>query len=428
MRSRRTIIGLLSAFSLVGYVLRMNISVASKLMMSELHFSKIEMGEIFSAFMLGYAVFQIPWGILGDRFGPGRVLTLAAILWGVTTLLTGVGPGLLVPAGMASFTWLLVVRFILGAGEAAAFPLAARAIANWIPASNRAGAFSMVVFGTAAGSAITAPFVSWWMVRSGWRASFYICAAFGFILAILWNHFSKIAGSADNSIANEHAPTTAAIKTALDRRSRANADWWKLLRDPNLVLISLSYFLDSYTMFMFVFWFYLYLVEKRGFGVLQSGLYTSLPFIVAMFFVPLSGHLCDLLSRKLGRDVGRRITGAGGLTLAALFLLVGLRLNSPLQAIAGLSLSVGFLLSTEPAFWSVAMDLSDPNVGAAGGIMNTAGNLGGVCSTILVPVLIKQFGWTIALGSASALALCGAVIWLFISSDPVASERRHLSG
>jgi sugar phosphate permease len=112
------------------------------------------------------------------------------------------------------------------------------------------------------------------------------------------------------------------------------------------------------------------------------------------------------------------------LTLAAVFLLVGVRLNSPLQAIVGLSLSVGFLLSTEPAFWSASMDLSDSNVGAAGGIMNTAGNLGGVCSTALVPVLIKHFGWTIAFGSASALALCGAIIWLFIGSDRVVVEER----
>jgi ACS family glucarate transporter-like MFS transporter len=397
----------------------MNISVASKLMMSELQFSKIEMGEIFSAFMLGYAVFQIPWGIMGDRFGPRRVLTLAAILWGVTTLLTGVGPGLWVPAGIASFSWLLVVRFFLGVGEAAAFPLAARAIANWIPSSSRAGAFSVVIFGTAAGSAITAPFISWLMVRTGWRASFYVCSALGFVLAILWNHSSKIAARTEKSMLKEQKPAAAVTKIAVDHGSVANSHWWKLLRDRNLGLICLSYFLDSYTMFMFVFWFYLYLVEKRGFSILQSGLYTSLPFIVAMLFVPLSGHLCDTLSGKLGRDVGRRIIGAGGLTLAAVFLLVGIRLNSPLHAIVGLSLSVGFLLSTEPAFWSASMDLSHPNVGAAGGIMNTAGNLGGVCSTALVPVLIKHFGWTIAFGSASAFALCGAIIWLFIGCGSV---------
>ncbi len=398
----------------------MNISVTSRLMMSELQFSKIEMGEIFSAFMLGYAIFQIPWGILGDRFGPRRVLTLAAILWGITTLLTGLGPGLWVPAGIASFSWLLVVRFLLGVGEAAAFPLAARAIASWMPPSIRAGAFSVVVFGTAAGSAITAPLVSWLMVRTGWRASFYVCSALAFVLAMLWNHASKLAALSENSILKEQTPKAAATKIAVDHATAAASHWWKLLRDRNLGLICISYFLDSYTMFMFVFWFYLYLIEKRGFSVLQSGLYTSLPFIVAMLFVPISGHLCDRLSVQLGPHLGRRIIGAGGLVLAAVFLLIGLRLNSPVEAIIGLSLSVGFLLSTEPAFWSASMDLSPSNVGAAGGIMNTAGNLGGVVSTALVPVLIKHFGWTIAFGSASALALCGAILWLFIGSDNVA--------
>src|SRR5262249_7607466 len=111
-----SLVTLLSAFSLVGYVLRMNISVASPFMMAELHLDKIQMGQVFSAFMLGYALFQVPWGVFGDRIGPGRTLTTAGLIWGVTTLATGLAPGVLVPAGAATLIALMVVRFLLGVG------------------------------------------------------------------------------------------------------------------------------------------------------------------------------------------------------------------------------------------------------------------------------------------------------------------------
>src|SRR5215467_13818866 len=111
------VIFLLSAFSLVGYVLRTNISAASPFMMADLHLDKIQMGQVFSAFMVGYALFQVPWGVSGDRLGPGQTLTAAAVLWFATTLLTGVLPGIVVPAGIASLVALMVIRFVLGVGE-----------------------------------------------------------------------------------------------------------------------------------------------------------------------------------------------------------------------------------------------------------------------------------------------------------------------
>ncbi len=169
--SPRTVVILLSLFSLVGYGLRMNISIASPFMMADLHLDKIQMGRVFSAFMLGYALFQIPWGVVGDRFGPGRTLTTAALLWSATTLLTGLVPGWMVPAGVASLAALVVVRFVLGMGEAAAYPVAARAVAGWLPSSRRAASYSSLIVGMAVGSAFTPPLVSWVMVTAGWRVS-----------------------------------------------------------------------------------------------------------------------------------------------------------------------------------------------------------------------------------------------------------------
>jgi ACS family glucarate transporter-like MFS transporter len=158
-------------------------------------------------------------------------------------------------------------------------------------------------------------------------------------------------------------------------------------------------------------------VEQRGFTIMQSGLYTGLPFAVAMVLVPIAGWLCDWLSARLRGGWGRRVIGMSGLILSSTFLLVGTDVSSPAQALAGLSLAVGFLFCTEPAYWSTSMDLGGAYAGTVGGVMNMAGNLGGVVSTALVPILVKYFGWPFAFESAAALALVAAALWPLIRTS-----------
>ena len=373
------LVTLLSAFSLVGYVLRMNISVASPYMMAELHLDKIQMGQVFSAFMLGYALFQVPWGVFGDRIGPGVTLAVAGSIWAVTTLLTGLAPGYLVPAGTASLVALMGIRFLLGVGQAAAYPLASRAVASWLPSSRRAFSFSALIVGMAIGSAFTPPLVSWVMVHAGWRISFYLTALIALALTVCWVAFGWGTGRQIDGGASPHA----------------RGSWLTMLKDRQVALMSLSYFFDSYVLFAFVFWLYIYLTEQRGFTVMQSGFYTALPFAVAIPLVPMAGYLCDLLAARHGAW-GRRVVGMTGLGLSAVFLVIGINVASPAQALVGLSLAVGFLLCTEPAYWSTSMDLGGAYAGTAGGIMNMAGNLGGVVSTALVPILVSHFGWPFA--------------------------------
>ena len=394
-----SLVTLLSAFSLVGYVLRMNISVASPYMMAELHLDKIQMGQVFSAFMLGYALFQVPWGVFGDRIGAGFTLAVAGSVWAVTTMLTGLAPGILVPAGTASLVALMGIRFLLGVGQAAAYPVASRAVASWLPSSRRALSFSALIVGMAIGSAFTPPLVAWVMVNAGWRVSFYLTAFIALVLTVGW---------------------VAAFATGLRRPvdgGRASAatrgSWLGVLKNRDIALMSLSYFFDSYVLFAFVFWLYVYLTEQRGFTIMQSGFYTALPFAVAIPLVPAAGYVCDTLAARYGAW-GRRIVGMTGLALSAVFLVIGVNVSSPSQALAGLSLAVGFLLCTEPAYWSTSMDLGGAYAGTAGGVMNMAGNLGGVVSTALVPVLVSHFGWPFAFFSAAGCALVGAALWLVV--------------
>ena len=405
--SRRAIVLLLSGFSLMAYVLRMNISVASPFMMAELNLDKIQMGRVFSAFMLGYALFQVPWGALGDRLGPGRILTWAGLSWVVTTALTGFMPGWIAPAGIASLTALMVLRFALGASQAAAYPVASRAITTFLPSTTRAQSFSALIVAMAFGSAFTPPLVSWAMTNMGWRASFYICALLALALTLAWRH------AAGSAIDGPPESTPASVKE--------QPAWWSALKDRRVSILSLSYFFNSYVLFVFVFWLYLYLVEQRQMTFMSGGFYTSIPFVLSMLFVPVAGIVCDRLSIRYGPTLGRRLVAIVVLVSSSAFLVFGVDAADQTVAIAGLSLAVAFLLCSEVAYWSASMDIVGANAGTVGGIMNMAGNLGGVVSTALVPVLVEWRGWPFAFQSAAGLSMVAAALWMFVKMEDASS-------
>ena len=414
--ARWRVVALLAGFSLVSYALRTNISVAAALMRSDLHLTPVQLGQVFSAFLVGYAIFQVPAGALGDRFGARLVLTFAAATWGLTTLMTGALPGAITGAGSALLV-LLVVRFLLGAAEAATYPVAAATVAVWMPPSERAFANSIVIAGMALGSACIPPVMSRVMVASGWRVSFYITSVLGFLMAALWWWYARDMPSQHRGVNELERRLIAAGRQPTHRSLSRRGVHWPLLRNRNLLLISASYFLDSYVLAMFVFWFYLYLIDERGFSILKSGAFSSLPWLASLILVPLAGRWCDRVSARRGRRLGRRVVAMTALTLSSALLLWGARANDPMLAIAALSLSVGFLMATEGPFWSAATDISGAHAGTAGGIMNTAGNLGGVAQAMVVPLLVQRFGWIPALATGSLLGLVSALLWLLIRVD-----------
>jgi ACS family glucarate transporter-like MFS transporter len=400
--TRGTIVGMLTGLSLVNYIARSNISVAAKFIKPEFGLTDIQMGQIFSSFLVGYSLFQIPAGRLGDRFGPRIVLAIAAFCWGLTTLLTGLIPGVLMTGTVAVIGALFVVRFLLGVGEAATYPVSARAIANWMPPSERARSNSLVIAGGSIGSAFTPPLVSWLMVHLGWRQSFYLTSLLGFGIAAIWWFKAR------------DYPAGARPLLAGQREAKDSISWWSLFRNRNVVLLSVSYFVTGYVLYIFVFWLYTYLVDVRKFSVLGGGVYSSLPWIAAIILAPVGGALSDSFTRRWGARLGRRAVACGGLTLSAIALFYGATVANPYLAIVGLAFAVGFEYFTEGTFWASTSNVAGPHAGAATGILNTMGNFGGIASTVLIPVLVKYFGWVVALGSGSVLAVLGGLLWFAI--------------
>ena len=366
-------------------------------MMPALSLTKSDLATLFNGFLIGYAIFQVPSGWLGDRFSPGLVLGCSALLWSLFTILTGLLPGTIVHtvSGTISLLWLL--RFLLGAAEAATFPVASRAVHLWIDPSRRGFGNSLMLMGASAASAFTAPFVSWTMVRFGWRASFYLTAMVALLVSVLWLRF--------RSPAIEERQEIIAVPQSRARKGLT----------PNVLLLSLSYVSEGYLLFMFISWLYIYLVEVRGFSLAEGGLAASLPWIAAIACTPLGGFVSDRLAASHGRVAGARILIISGYTLSGFLLLAAALAPNRSLAVSALCVSLGSLYLAESSFWTVASSLGGDHAGAVSGFMNTIGILGGIASNALVPILVRHYGhqgWMIAFGSGTLMGLFCAGIWL----------------
>jgi ACS family glucarate transporter-like MFS transporter len=392
----------------------MNISIASKFMMPELGLTQIQMGQVFSSFLIGYTIFQIPAGIWGDRRGPRLVLALSALTWGITTFLTGLVPGILF-TGTAAFASLLAIRFLLGVGEAATYPVAALAVARWSPSTERALAQAIVVGGLSLGSIVTPPLIAQLMVRVGWRESFYLVSIVALVIAGLWWMYAKDDPRTHPRVNDAERALITEGRGPIERFDVHS--WRKVFRDRNVALISLSYFFNGYIFYIFIFFLFTYLTDVRGFSVLKGGFYASLPFVASAILTPLGGATSDRLLRHVSRTWARRIPAVFGLTLAGSCMVFGAVVDNPYLAIAGLALSIGFDQFAEPEFWAATMDVAGPHAGTATGILNMMGNLGGVVSTLVVPRLNERFGWVVGLGSGAALAFVAAIIWFMVRCD-----------
>src|SRR5678816_1314823 len=161
--------------SVVAFLDRVNISIAGSSIADAYRLSNVQLGNIFSALLVGYALFQAPGGRLADRFGPRRLLAGGVVWWGIFTGLTA-----LVPANVSHALLLfIVIRFLLGVGEAVVYPASNQFVARWIPAQERGIANGWIFAGVGVGAGLSPPLITYLMVRYGWRMSFWACAVAG---------------------------------------------------------------------------------------------------------------------------------------------------------------------------------------------------------------------------------------------------------
>lgn len=416
-RPRWPLVAMLSATATAGYICRVNVSTAGALFMQEFGLSQVVMGRVFSAFLLGYALFQVPGGAMADRWGARRVLSVAAWAWVALTALqaaTGWGPwGAGAAPVLAGF---MALRFVMGAAAAPTYPAAAQGVSRWVPAAFQGRATGIVIASVGLGSAIAPPLVSAVMVRWGWRASLLASALPALAIAVAWRFVREPSSCASRPAPDASRPAPDAARPTPDALRPSP------IRSASFALLTLSYSLQGYVGYIFVTWFYLYLVQERHFGLIAGAWMSSLPWVLSIVSIPLGGLVADRLAAgRLGPVWGRRAVAMTGMAGSGVFISIGAHTASAVLAAASLAVATALVLSVEGPFWSTVTRIPGGRSGTAGGIMNTGCNIGGLISPMLTPMLAASIGWEPALHVAAALAVLAAALWFGIGAreEPV---------
>jgi MFS transporter, ACS family, glucarate transporter len=412
MKYQHRVLGMLSLLSIITYVDRVCIAVAGPRIQDSLHISPQEWGWVTSVFFLSYSAFEIPTGMLGDRIGPRRVLTRIVLWWSAFTSLTG---------AVSSYSFLLLVRFCFGMGEAGAYPNASAVIARWIPAQHRGRAWGIVWMTAQIGAAISPLVVVPIQLRYGWQASFFVFGFLGVIWAAVWYTWF-----CDSPTQKDGVSQAELEEIGTEPPASHGLPWGQALRSRplwQLTAIGASY---VYALAFFQSWLQTYLVKGRGYTEAALVL-SSLTYVVGACANGLGGLTSDWLVRRFGLKSGRRTVGMIGLSSAAIFMAATIVTTNGTWALVFLSLAYAGILFQQPNLCAVCLDTGRKHAGAVFGFMNTAANAASAVSAVAFGYLATYFGNYNAPFVPMVATLCIGT-WLWLTIDPtqqVAEESVH---
>lgn len=408
----------------VSYLDRNNISIAVSSIQKEFGFSNVQIGGLFSAFVLGYALMQPLAGQIADRVGPYGAIAGAIVWWSVFTVLVTV-----VPAGVGgSLVLFAAVRFLLGAGEAVIFPASNRLVASWIPSRERGLANGLIFAGVGVGGGVAPPLITWLMLAHSWRLAFWVSAAIGLVAGAVWLVLVRNRPQEHPWVKPEEAKHIAAGLPASPDAPSARLRWRDIALDRQVALLTLSYFCYGYVAYIFFTWFFKYLSDVRGLDLKASALYATLPFIAMAAASSLGGWLSDALIRPLGLRMAR--CGVAGLSLAAAAAFIWAATEVADARLAALVLAggAGALYLAQSAYWALSADFGGGSAGALAGLMNMGCQLGGAVTASLTALVASAFGWTASFETAAGVCLVGALAWLFVDPSHRVGRRAAPAG
>ncbi|MEQ1886190.1 MAG: MFS transporter [Bryobacteraceae bacterium] len=357
---------------LVSYIDRSLMPMALPLIAEEFHLSPTVMGAVISVFFLGYGAMQLPGGMIADKIGARRSITLGITAWSIFSFLTGMA---------SSLTSLMWIRVFFGVSEGLHPPAAFKALSAWFPSHERARANGLVMSSNTLGPMIAPILFAAIMGAFGWRMAFVVVAIPGFLVAVAvyWYLRNRPA---------EHRRITQAeldvIGTDGDQQERIGLR--ELVKYPALWKLFFIYMTWDVTWWGFQAWLPSYLFKVRGFSISHTGLATALPFAVGFIGVLAAGYAADRTGKRKAVLMIVLLGNALFLTLTALA-------PNAFAAVTLLGLTGLFLPSIHGPFWSLPMDMLPPRVmGYASGFINTGGQIAGVGSPIVIGALIQWTG------------------------------------
>ncbi len=376
-------------------------------MKSDLGIENDAWGWVLSAFALSYAIFELPTGALGDAKGPKKILIRVVLWWSAFTALTG-----------AAFSWfyLVIVRFLFGAGEAGAYPNASIVVSRWFPKQEIGKAQAFIWAAGRVGGA----FAPWIVIpianQFGWRFSFLAMALLGVVWVIWWSksfvnfpHESKNISSEELALIEQNRRF---------KQHNHHIPWAKILKDRNVWALMLMFHFFMYGAYFFTGWLPTYLKEGRHFGKSEMQLFATLPFVLGAIGCFSGGYVSDWLSKKYGLTFGRRTVGAVGMGISSVIILLA-AINPNNQTTAYLlAIGMGFKDLTLPVAFAVCVDIGKDKSGTVSGAMNMVGQLGAVFLGVLFGYIVKLTNnFNYPLFVIAFLLFLGCILWFFINPE-----------
>jgi predicted MFS family arabinose efflux permease len=402
MRKRHGVIALLAALSIITFVDRMAIAVTGPAIQRDLGITPDQWGWVLGAYVIAYAVFEIPSGAMGDAHGYRKELTRITVWWSFFTAATAL---------CRNFWQLTAARFLFGLGAAGAYPNMSGVLYRWLPSRERARGQGVIWAASRFGGALAPLLLVPLQATLGWRATFAILGLIGLTWAIAWRSWFHDRPVDHPGIGADEVADIGGDEAG----SHAGTPWRRLLGLPQLWLIALAYCFYAFGSWFFFNWFPTWLVKGAGFTVAEMGLYGSIPFLLGVVANLAGGVLCDRLAARIGIRNAYRLIASTCLTITAV-LLVMLSLASGKLAIvvlAGAAFAVMDLML--PAAWAMCMAIGGRYGGTASGVMNTAGNLGGFVCTVAIGYIIAGTGdYGLPLQGVALMVLVSAGLFAMI--------------
>jgi len=411
-RVRHTVLWLTVAAYMITYMDRVVIASAVPSISNEFGFSLATMGGILAAFRWGYALFQIPGGWLGDRFGPRRALTVIVIWWSAFTSLTAASWG---EFSMRAF------RFLFGVGEAGAFPIATRSLSRWILPTERGYAQGITHAGSRIGAALTPPIVVWLIVSYGWRMPFFVFGLLGVFWAALWYWYYRDTPEEHSSVNEAELQLIRGGGGPKPKRDTKDVPWRAILSSRNLWVLCLMYFCYGYCLSVYLDWFPTYLNKHRGFNLKEMGFYASLPLFAGTLGDLLGGWVSDRIGHRSGDlRFARKVVAMTGFLLAAAGIVPATLTGDAVMSVVFSCIAVFGLELTVGVSWAVPLDIGGDYAGSVSSVMNTFGNIGGAISPTALAYLVGAYGWNQPFLVAAGMCVIGALLfWRIDASKPI---------
>lgn len=377
----------------ISYLVRVNISHAIIPIATEYGLNEVQQGMLLSAFAWGYVALMFIGGVLVDKLGSLKMSFTSAITWSIFTSLSAIG-----------FCWPMIftTEMLAGASEAPIFPANAKIVRNNYEEDERGRATAIFDSGSYVGTAISAPLMSFLIIRFSWRYAYILIALLGIIWALLWKKYSKGLDDINEKVS----------KTKVDKQTVLS-----LLKNRKIIGMSFGFFCYNYIKNFYLTWFPSYLVTEKGFSQLKIGIWGMLPSIAAVLGGLIAGALTDKMIRNgVNKTVARKLPLCFGLIASGVIVFADF-IQSQYLVIGLLSFSFAMAIAASPSIWAMPGDVApDVNlIGTIGGIQNTVSNIAGIVSPIITGYLVLITGdFKAALFTSGVLACMGALSYVFL--------------